>query len=170
MFRLTSFICLAMKRLVEAKFFMWFSVFLSCFVIKTALASEPVYIGFDGAYSPKTSTSAQAIELGTQLAISQINGAGGVLNGRPLVLVTKDNRGMVARAKDNFIEFAQRPDLVAIYGGKLSPVIIQTMGLSNKLSMLRSVCGDQQTPSLKTHPITPSFTDSPSEINGPYRP
>ena len=160
MFRLTSFICLVMKRfvmkrLVEAKFFIWFSVFLSCFVIKTALASEPVYIGFDGAYSPKTSTSAQAIELGTQLAISQINGAGGFLNGRPLVLVTKDNRGMVARAKDNFIEFAQRPDLVAIYGGKLSPVIIQTMGLSNKLSMLSiSVWGSAD-------PITENPSDYP---------
>ncbi len=136
MFRLTSVICLATKRLAEANFFKWFSVFLSCFAMGTAVSSEPVYIGFDGAYSQKTSTSAQAIELGTQLAISQINGAGGVLNGRPLVLVTKDNHGIAARAKDNFIEFAERPDVVAVYGGKFSPAIIQTMGLSNELSML----------------------------------
>jgi len=135
-FRLTSVICLATKRLAEANFFKWFSVFLSCFAMGTAVSSEPVYIGFDGAYSQKTSTSAQAIELGTQLAISQINGAGGVLNGRPLVLVTKDNHGIAARAKDNFIEFAERPDVVAVYGGKFSPAIIQTMGLSNELSML----------------------------------
>ena len=136
MFRLTSVICLATKRLAEVNFFIWFSVFLSCFAIGTAVASEPVYIGFDGAYSQKTSTSAQAIELGTQLAISQINGAGGVLNGRPLVLLTKDNHGIAARAKDNFIEFAERPDVVAVYGGKFSPATIQTMGLSNELSML----------------------------------
>jgi branched-chain amino acid transport system substrate-binding protein len=134
--RLISVICLVMKRLAETNFLMWFSVFLSCFAIGTAVASEPVYIGFDGAYSTKTSTSAQAIELGTQLAISQINGAGGVLNGRPLVLVTKDNRGIAARAIDNFIEFAKRPDVVAVYGDKYSAATVQTMGLSNELSML----------------------------------
>jgi branched-chain amino acid transport system substrate-binding protein len=52
------------------------------------------------------------------------------------VLLTKDNHGIAARAKDNFIEFAERPDVVAVYGGKFSPAIIQTMGLSNELSML----------------------------------
>jgi len=148
-----------MKPLAEAKFFMWFCVFLSCFVIKTALASEPVYIGFDGAYSPKPSTSAQAIELGTQLAISQINGAGGVLNGRPMVLTTKDNHGMAARARNNFIDFAKRPDLVAVYGGKFSPTIMQAMGLSNQLPMLSiSVWGSED-----------HITDNPSEYPFVYR-
>lgn len=158
-FRLKSFFCLAMKPLVEAKIFMWVSVFLSCFVIKTALASEPVYIGFDGAYSPKTSTSAQAIELGTQLAISQINGAGGVLNGRPLVLVTKDNHGMAARARNNFIEFAKRPDLVAVYGGKFSPATMQTMGLSNQLPML----------SISVWGAADPISENPSEYPFVYR-
>jgi branched-chain amino acid transport system substrate-binding protein len=124
------------QRLFNQSLTLAFGVLLSLLAVGLSVASEPVYIGFDGAYSQKTSTSAQAIELGTQLAISQINGAGGVLNGRPLVLVTKDNHGIAARAKDNFIEFAERPDVVAVYGGKFSPAIIQTMGLSNELSML----------------------------------
>jgi branched-chain amino acid transport system substrate-binding protein len=124
------------QRLFNQSLTVAFGFFWSFLAVGSSVASEPVYIGFDGAYAQKTSTSAQAIELGTQLAISQINGAGGVLNGRPLVLVTKDNHGLAARAKDNFIEFAERPDVVAVYGGKFSPAIIQTMGLSNELSML----------------------------------
>lgn len=101
-----------------------------------AQAAEPVYIGFDGAYAHKSSTSATAIELGTQLAISQINGAGGVLDGRPLVLMTKDNHGLAARARDNFIDFAKSRDLVAVYGGKFSPATMQTMDLSNRLGLI----------------------------------
>jgi len=102
------------QRLFNQSLTVAFGFFWSFLAVGSSVASEPVYIGFDGAYAQKTSTSAQAIELGTQLAISQINGAGGVLNGRPLVLVTKDNHGLAARAKDNFIEFAERPDVVAV--------------------------------------------------------
>lgn len=109
---------------------------IGCVVALPVLASEPIYIGFDGAYAQKTSTSATAIELGTQLAISQINGSGGVLNGRPLVLLTKDNHGLSARAVDNFLEFAAQPDLIAVYGGKFSPATMQTMSLSNELPLL----------------------------------
>jgi branched-chain amino acid transport system substrate-binding protein len=134
--RFWSTLHLASQRLLKPNLSAGFGLFVGCLVVGSVLASEPVYIGFDGAYAQKTSTSAQAIELGTQLAISQINGAGGVLNGRPLVLVTSDNHGIAARAKDNFVEFAERPDLVAVYGGKFSPATMQTMGLSNELSML----------------------------------
>ena len=48
----------------------------------------PVWIGFDDAYSLKTNTSAMAIEWGIKAAMAEINAAGGVLNGRPLKLVT----------------------------------------------------------------------------------
>ena len=122
--------------LIKPNLFAGFCFSMYVLAVGSAVASEPVYIGFDGAYAQKTSTSAKAIELGTQLAISQINGAGGVLGGRPLVLVTSDNHALAARAKDNFIEFADRPDLVAVYGGKFSPATIQAMGLSSEMSLL----------------------------------
>lgn len=79
---------------------------------------EPVLIGFDGAFTQPTSTSAAAIELGARVAIEEINANGGVLNGRPLQLVVEDNHGISARARDNFEKLAAMPDLVAIYGGK----------------------------------------------------
>lgn len=97
---------------------------------------SPVLIGFDGAFTQPTSTSAGAIELGAQIAIDQINARGGVLGGRPLKLVTEDNHGISARARDNFETLAAMPDLVAIYGGKFSPAIMETMPLANDLKVI----------------------------------
>lgn len=97
---------------------------------------QPVLIGFDGAFTQPTSTSAAAIELGAQIAIEEINASGGVLGGRPLELVTEDNHGISARARDNFEALAAMPDLVAIYGGKFSPAIMETMPLANELGVV----------------------------------
>ena len=73
------------------------------------------------------STSGQAIEKGILTAIDEINLAGGVLDGRPLQLVVKDNRSMPARGIDNIRAFAEMPDLVAVYGGRFSPVVIEEL-------------------------------------------
>ncbi|UOD50281.1 ABC transporter substrate-binding protein [Orrella daihaiensis] len=93
-------------------------------------------IGFDGAFTQPSSTSAASITLGAQIAIDEINARGGVLNGRPLKLVTEDNHGISARARDNFKSLAVMPDLVAIYGGKFSPTIMETMPLANELKVV----------------------------------
>lgn len=90
-------------------------------------ALAPVYLGFDGAYGQKTNTAATAIEFGLRQAIADINAAGGVLGGRPLRLKTTDNKGLTARGKDNFAELAQQKDMVAIFGGKYSPIIVESL-------------------------------------------
>jgi branched-chain amino acid transport system substrate-binding protein len=86
------------------------------------LQNAPVWIGFDDAYSLKTNTSAIATEWGIKAAIEEINNQGGVLNGRPLKLVTTDNMGISARGKDNFVQLAGTKDLVAVLTGKFSPI------------------------------------------------
>jgi len=98
--------------------------------------AAPVLIGFDGAYSQLTNTAAAAIELGTRIAIDEINARGGVLAGRPLALITRDNHGLAARARNNFIALADQPDLVAIYSGKFSPTTIETMPMANNLKVV----------------------------------
>lgn len=101
-----------------------------------------VYLGFDGAYGQKTNTAATAIEFGLRSAIEDVNAAGGVLNGRPLKLLTTDNKGVTARGKDNFIELAQHKDLVAVFGGKYSPVTVESLPEAHKLKIpLISVWG-----------------------------
>ena len=64
---------------------------------------EPVLVGIDAEFSDATSTSDDAIRLGIRLAIEEINAAGGVLGGRPLKLVERDNRSVPARGVANAI-------------------------------------------------------------------
>ena len=86
-------------------------------------AKKPVIIGFDAEAGHATSTSDDAIRIGILTAISEINAAGGVLGGRPLELIIKDHRSVPARGIKNIEEFAEIPDLVAVVGGKFSPVM-----------------------------------------------
>ncbi len=67
------------------------------------------------------------MELGLGTAIGEINRAGGVLGGRPLEIVTRDHRSIPARGIRNLEEFARTPDLVAVFGGRFSPVVIEQL-------------------------------------------
>jgi branched-chain amino acid transport system substrate-binding protein len=86
-----------------------------------------VLIGLDAEFGLDNSTSAQAVELGMRAAIAEINAAGGVLNGRPFELVIRDHRSMPARGIRNIREFAGMADMVAVFGGRFSPVIIEEL-------------------------------------------
>jgi branched-chain amino acid transport system substrate-binding protein len=88
---------------------------------------QPVRVGLDAEFGLDNSTSAQAVELGMSTAIHEINRAGGVLGGRPVELVTRDHRSIPARGIRNIEEFARMPDLVAVFGGRFSPVIIEEL-------------------------------------------
>lgn len=90
-------------------------------------SGKPVLIGIDGEFGLSNSTSAQAVELGLRAAIHEINQAGGVLQGRPLELVLKDHRSIPARGIRNIEQFAAMADLVAVFGGRFSPVVIEEL-------------------------------------------
>lgn len=96
-------------------------------------SGAPVYIGLDEAYSIKTNTAAKAIERGVLAAMAEINARGGVLGGRPLKLMVTDNQGVSARGRDNFIETASKPDVIAVLGGKFSPVTVETVPEAHRL-------------------------------------
>jgi len=105
--------------------------FLSaCLLISPQVkAQDPkaVLLGIDGEFGLANSTSAQAIELGARIAIHEINTAGGVLGGRPLEVVTRDHRSIPARGIKNIKELAALPELVAVLGGRFSPVVIEQL-------------------------------------------
>jgi branched-chain amino acid transport system substrate-binding protein len=101
---------------------------VACFAVAAhAKDKRPVLIGIDGEFGLTDSTSAQAVELGLRTAAKEINGAGGVLGGRPLELIIKDHRSIPARGIRNLEEFAKMQDLVAVFGGRFSPVIIEQL-------------------------------------------
>lgn len=92
-------------------------------------APAPVLLGIDAEFGLQNSTSAQAVELGVRIAVEQINAAGGVLGGRPLRIVTRDHRSIPARGIRNLHEFVGMQDLVAVFGGRFSPVVIEQLPL-----------------------------------------
>ncbi len=110
-------------------------IMLLCVVTARAAEKAPVLVGLDAELGLENSLSAQAIELGLRTAIAQINAAGGVLGGRPIELVLKDNRAIPARSTRNITEFAAMPNLVAVFGGRFSPVIVAQLPALNEAKL-----------------------------------
>jgi len=110
-------------------------IMLLCVVTARAAEKAPVLVGLDGELGLDGSFSAQAIELGLRTAIVEINAAGGVLGGRPIELVSKDNRGVLARSVRNNAEFASMPNLVAVFGGRFSPSIIAQLPTLHEMKL-----------------------------------
>lgn len=96
-------------------------------VLHCAAESQPVYIGLDAEFGRKTSTADDAIKEGILIAIDEINRNGGVLGGRPLALIEKDNRSVPARAQQDTREFGEAPDVVAFFCSRFSTVVSETI-------------------------------------------
>jgi branched-chain amino acid transport system substrate-binding protein len=104
----------------------------------TAMAAgpkEPVRLAIDAEFGVKMSTSAQAIQRGAEIAAAEVNAAGGVLGGRPLQIVTRNNNSVPARAAENLRELAADPSVVAVMCGKHSPVVQHLLPLIHELGM-----------------------------------
>ena len=100
-----------------------------------ALAAGTIKIAIDAEFSIPFSTSAQAVRNGAQVAVQEINAAGGVL-GRQLEVIERDNRAIPARALNNLRELAADPDVVAVMYRRFSPVVIELLPEIHRLKML----------------------------------
>jgi branched-chain amino acid transport system substrate-binding protein len=96
---------------------------------------DPVFIGLDAEFGHKTSTSAQAVQKGMEIAIDEINRAGGVLKGRKLELIVTDNKSMPAFGVDNLRDLATKKDLVGVFGAKFSPVVMEWIPVAQALKI-----------------------------------
>ncbi|MBL8400590.1 MAG: ABC transporter substrate-binding protein [Candidatus Accumulibacter sp.] len=112
------------------------TLILTSLPVGVAATKGPVLIGLDAEFSWPGSTSAQAIEQGILIAIDEINRSGGVLGGRPLELVKKDNGTIPARSIRNLREFAQATDLVAVFCGRFSPTVIEALETVHALPLI----------------------------------
>lgn len=105
-------------------------------VARAAEILQPVYIGQTGEFLLPGSTSAQSIERGIRVAVDEINRNGGVLGGRPLALVTRDDHAVPARGAQNIRDFARIPDLVAVFSGRFSPVVLDSLDVIREHRMI----------------------------------
>ena len=97
--------------------------------------ARPVYVGLDLEFTHRTSTSAEAIRRGVLIAIDEINRRGGVLGGRPLAVIERDNHSIAARAVENVRELARMEDLVAVFCGKFGPAALEALPVLHQLRL-----------------------------------
>lgn len=101
----------------------------------TASAAGNIKIAIDAEFGIPNSTSAQAVRHGAQVAVNEINAAGGVL-GRKLEVIERDNRAVPARSLNNLRELAADPDVVAVMCARYSPVVVELLPEIHRLKML----------------------------------
>ncbi|MFY9551025.1 MAG: ABC transporter substrate-binding protein [Thermoanaerobaculia bacterium] len=82
-------------------------------------ASQGIQLGFFGALTGPTATFAQSGKKGAELAVDQLNARGGVL-GKPLVLLSEDDRGEAAEAASAVSKLITRDHVVALIGEQAS--------------------------------------------------
>jgi branched-chain amino acid transport system substrate-binding protein len=105
-----------------------------CLLILQPARADTIKMAIDAEFGIPGSTSAQAILQGAQIAVNEINAAGGVL-GKRLEIVQSDNRGVPARAINHLSELAADPAVVAVMCGKYSPTAIELLPEIHRLKI-----------------------------------
>lgn len=90
-----------------------------------------LFIGLDADMSLASAKAGIAIRRGIELAINEINAQGGLL-GKKVNLLEKDHSGISARGVANIRQFAKEKNLIAVMGGKHSPVVLSELNTIHK--------------------------------------
>jgi branched-chain amino acid transport system substrate-binding protein len=95
-------------------------------------AAEPIKIGHIAALSGASAQSGEAITRGLQLAIDEINDDGGLLDGRMIELVQRDDESSPPKGLIAARELIFNEGVVAFFGGIDSPVALAIVPLANQ--------------------------------------
>src|SRR5919201_6111746 len=85
-------------------------------------AAEPIKVGLVAALSGQSAKSGEGITRGLTIAIDEINARGGVLGGRPIELVRRDDEANPAKGQIAAREMIHQERAVALFGGIETPV------------------------------------------------
>jgi len=100
-----------------------------------ASAQEQVKIGLVAALSGDSALSGESITRGMTVAIDEINAKGGVLGGKKLVLVRRDDESNPAKGQLAARELIEKEKVAVVFGGIDTPV---SMSLINVMSELKT--------------------------------
>ena len=100
--------------------------------VDPARAADPVKIGHIAALSGGSAQSGEAITRGLMVAIDEINANGGVLGGRKLELVQRDDESTPPKGLTAARELISREKVAIIFGGIDSPVALAMAPTLNK--------------------------------------
>jgi branched-chain amino acid transport system substrate-binding protein len=109
-------------------------------VVVAALATVPssaqqpsVKVGLAAAVSGGSAASGEAIRRGLVIAIDEVNGRGGVLGGRKLELVVRDDEGNPQKGVTIARELVEREKVAAVFGGLHTTVALAQVGVWHEL-------------------------------------
>jgi branched-chain amino acid transport system substrate-binding protein len=108
------------------------SIAISILGMNASIAAEPIKIGLVAALSGQSALSGAAISKGLAIAIDQINAAGGLLNGRKLELVRRDDESNPAKGVVAARELIFKEKVAVIFGGLDTPVSMAIVPLVNQ--------------------------------------
>lgn len=98
-----------------------------------ATGGEPVKLGLVAAITGPSALSGEAITRGLEVAIDEINARGGVMGGRPIELVTRDDESTPAKGVAAARELIEQEDVAVVIGGLDSPVSLAMLEVIHEL-------------------------------------
>lgn len=96
-------------------------------------SKEPVKIGLVAALTGESALSGEAITRGLTVAIEEVNEAGGVLGGRKLELIRRDDESTPAKGIAVTREAIEQEKVAVIFGGLDSPVSLAMLPVIHEL-------------------------------------
>ncbi|PKF51867.1 ligand-binding receptor, partial [Enterovibrio nigricans] len=106
---------------------------------------EKLLVALDADMSGNSALSGLAIRRGIELAIEEINKNGGLL-GKEVALVARDNSMIPSRGLDNLEIFTNLPNLLAVFSGISSPVVLAELDYLHKNKTLMLIPWAAATP------------------------
>ena len=98
-------------------------------------AKPPVVVALVAAMSGGSALSGEAIKRGLTVAIDEVNAKGGVLGGRKLELVIRDEEGNPSKGVTAARDVIEREKAVAVFGGLHSPVGLAMLPVFHELKV-----------------------------------
>ncbi len=103
-----------------------------CAAHATVQAAEPIKVGLVAALSGGSAKSGEGITRGLTIAIDEINAAGGLLDGRKLELIRRDDESNPSKGQIAARELIDQEKVAVVFGGIDSPVALAIVQIANQ--------------------------------------
>ncbi|MEB3210080.1 MAG: ABC transporter substrate-binding protein, partial [Leptolyngbyaceae bacterium] len=96
---------------------------------------EPIKIGLVAAITGPSALSGESITRGLTIALEEINANGGVMGGRPLELIIRDDESTPAKGVAAARELIEQENVAVVFGGLDSPVSLAMLDVVHELEV-----------------------------------
>src|SRR5262249_47735327 len=108
------------------------AAFLLALAGSASFAQEPIKVGLVAALSGGSAKSGEGITRGLTIPIDEINAGGGLLGGRKLELVRRDDESNPSKGQVAARELIDQEKVAIMFGGIDSPVALGIVPIANK--------------------------------------